>query len=227
MFCYGWCVWRQVMCPSCFPSLRCKIWVRLLNWIQKETKLHVQLLVCIPLQLNAPQRDRVGLDDSCVSANDQVAWATWSPKETCNFCHVRANEDMDDKPLVRPASRKEWWRRFSSFGSSKTTFNCTSEEKRRTSSMAGSHCYTGTKCVKGLAWASRGYLDFGQKGSRWSPNATSSASCLRSATWGTLIWHIVTCPPHNSRRERLTWIFLGIFVTSINTLWRHARSAIP
>ena len=25
--------------------------------VQKETKLHVQLLVCIPLQLSTPQRD--------------------------------------------------------------------------------------------------------------------------------------------------------------------------
>ena len=38
-------------------SLRCNSWVRLLNWIQKETKLHVQLLVCIPIQLSTPQWD--------------------------------------------------------------------------------------------------------------------------------------------------------------------------
>ena len=50
---------RQVMCPSCFPSLRWKTWVELLNWIQKGTKLHVQLLVCISLQLSTPQWDTV------------------------------------------------------------------------------------------------------------------------------------------------------------------------
>ena len=58
----------------------------------------------------------VGLDESCVSANDQVARATWSPKETCNLCHVRAessapdtheDEDEDDQPFVQPAPRKE------------------------------------------------------------------------------------------------------------------------
>ena len=70
----------------------------------------------------------VGLDESRVSANDNVVCAFWIVEE-------------DDKILVRPASRKEpakerewltyWWRRSLTFGSSKTATSCTSAKKER------------------------------------------------------------------------------------------------
>ena len=37
---------RQVTCLCCSPFCRCRIWVLYLNWIQKELRLHVQLLAC-------------------------------------------------------------------------------------------------------------------------------------------------------------------------------------
>ena len=61
----------------------------------------------------------VGSDESYVSACDEIEHSIWSPKETCNLCHVRAktslsgsctgheDEDEDDKPLIRPTTRKE------------------------------------------------------------------------------------------------------------------------
>ena len=45
----------RATCLSYSPFLRWRIWVRQLNWIQKERKLHVQLFACTLLQLNTPQ----------------------------------------------------------------------------------------------------------------------------------------------------------------------------
>ena len=62
---------RQVMYLFCFRFLRWEIWVRLLNWILKETRLHVQLWLVFLLQLSIPQWDIfVGPDESYVSAYD-------------------------------------------------------------------------------------------------------------------------------------------------------------
>ena len=43
--------------PILFSLPQMKTWVLPLDWIQNETKLHVQPLVCIPLQLSTPQWD--------------------------------------------------------------------------------------------------------------------------------------------------------------------------
>ena len=49
---------RRATCLSYSPFLTGRIWVRLLNWIQEETKLHVQLLACTLLRSNSPnERD--------------------------------------------------------------------------------------------------------------------------------------------------------------------------
>ena len=96
---------------------------------------------------------------------------------------MHEDEYEDDKPLVRPASRKE--------PAEKRRYPATDDEdirplvpprqpsaapvreKKRTSSVAGPRCNTGTGCVKGLARASRGYIDFWAERQKVMPYATS------------------------------------------------------
>ena len=74
VFYQDWCA-REKWCTFFVSaSLRWKTWVRLLDWILKETKLYVQLIVCILLQLSTPQLDILCWNESCVSGHDQVAW---------------------------------------------------------------------------------------------------------------------------------------------------------
>ena len=108
---------RQVMCPSCLFSLsQMKNFGTTIELDPKGDKITCPAFgLCSSPAEHSAMGHCVGIDESCVSANDQVAWATRSPKETCNLCHVRAKtnisssctEDEDDQPLVRPASRKE------------------------------------------------------------------------------------------------------------------------
>ena len=93
---------------------------------------------------------------------------------------MHEDEDEDDKPLVRPTTRKEPLEEgrdqsiddedlACTSGSSETfetSSGHTATEAKGTTSMAGSNCYTGTRGVKRLARANRGDLDFGQKGRR-------------------------------------------------------------
>ena len=43
--------------PILFSLPQMRIWVRLLNWILKETRSHAQLLACFPLRLSIQQWD--------------------------------------------------------------------------------------------------------------------------------------------------------------------------
>ena len=92
---------------------------------------------------------------------------------------TREDEGEDDKPLVRPTTRKEPHEEvrdqaiddedLATFGSSETfetSSDSTVTEKRWTTSMAGFNCFSGTRGVKGLAGARRGDLDFGQNVTR-------------------------------------------------------------
>ena len=80
-----------------------------------------------------------------------------------------AHEDEDDKPLVRPTTRKEPLEEgrdqavvrrrpctSGSFETFETSWDRTTTEQNGTTNMAGSTCYTETKGVKGFARARRG-----------------------------------------------------------------------
>ena len=92
---------------------------------------------------------------------------------------MHEDEDEDDKPLARPATRKEPLEEGRDQAiededhaplvpprPSRPLQTAQRQKKNGATNMAGSNCYTGTRGVKGLARASRGDLDFGQKGSR-------------------------------------------------------------
>ena len=154
------------------------------------------------------------------------------PAYPAHALDMREDEDEDDKPHVRPTTRQEPLEEgrdqvivnedFAPVAFETSWDRTATEEK-----MAGSNCCTGTTGVKGLARARRGDLDFGQKGRRWStPKHYQQVRCLTSITWGSFTWNTTTCPPRSSRKGPLIWTSLEEFMTSINTWWRHAHSAV-
>ena len=108
-----WMCLKQVMCPSYSHFRKWKIWEWLLNWIRRETKLHVLLLACTLLQLNTLLWDisswiwRV-LRISHNRVSDPLTWRDmwhlpWQIKKSVNPVHSPGlDEDDDDKPVVRP-----------------------------------------------------------------------------------------------------------------------------
>ena len=94
---------------------------------------------------------------------------------------MNEDEDEDDKPLVRPTSRKEPLEEGRDQAIDDEDFvlmvpsrlsrppqTAQRQKKKGTTSMPGSNCFSGIRGVKGLARASRGGLDLRQKGRRWS-----------------------------------------------------------
>ena len=142
MFYQGWCAWDRWCAHFVFPLPGEK-----LGSGSKRRQNYMSSFWFVFLSAEHSQNGTycVGLDESCVSANDQVAWATWSPEETCNLCHVRAK---------------------TSISSSAAPFR---KRKVPPVCQAWPSCCTGTRGTKRLARASRRDLDFGQKDRRWSP----------------------------------------------------------
>ena len=125
------------MCLSYFLIRRCRRWVLHLNWIQKETKSHVQLLACTPLQPNTHTMGHIVLDLTSLAYQPMTKSREWSghPRRHVTFAvteqnlaypahtrdlqededngslvhpdHTVVSGDEDGQPLVRPASRKE------------------------------------------------------------------------------------------------------------------------
>ena len=93
-----------------------------------------------------------------------------------------------------------------------------SDRRKRTTNMAGSNCYTGTRGVKGLAQPSRGCLNFGQRGRKSTPPEHYQPVVRRAQLEGPSPENTTLCPPRSSRRGPLIWILLEEFMTSINTV---------
>ena len=111
---------RHVMCPSCFPSHRCKTWVRLLNWIQKETKIICPAfgLYSSPAECSTMGHIVLNLTNLAYQPTTKSLEQPGHPKRHVTFAmserktaysahapDMHEDEDEDDRPLVRPASR--------------------------------------------------------------------------------------------------------------------------
>ena len=170
---------RRATCPSYSLFPRCRIGVRLLNWIQKETKLHVQHLACPLLWPNNSTMGHIVLD--LASLAYQPKSREWSSRPTKHVTFalsqrksaypaqtreldeeeeedqpfVRSDgsadsEDEDDKPLVHPTSRKAPIKEKRE--SAPARRNPTQVRiRKRTSSLARPVCQTGTRSVRKLA----------------------------------------------------------------------------
>ena len=198
MFYQGWCAWDRWRARLVLPCpILMKNWGMTFELDPKGDKIArpafgLYFLSVCPLQLSAPQWDiDESCDESCVSANDQVAWATRSPKKIWSLWHVspahapdmHEDEDEGDQPLVQPASRKERAEERRDLAVDGGDFvplvpprlppAAPVRKRRRTSRMAGSNRFCATKGVKGLARANRGYLDFWAERQKVKPYATS------------------------------------------------------
>ena len=132
------------VCLFYSPFRGCRFWVLHLNWIQKETGLHVQLLACILLQIEQSSVEHVVLDLTSLAHQPKSRERSARPTKHETFAPsqrksahparaqeleddeddkplgrpdrttVSAEEDEDDKPLVQPASREKAPKRESS-----------------------------------------------------------------------------------------------------------------
>ena len=168
---------RRATCLSYSLFLRCRIWVRLFNWIQTETKLHDQLLACTLLQLNIPQcaivleltglayqpksRERSAHPKRHVTSalsEQKLAY----PADTRELDEdevdkprvrpdcIAISEKKDDKLLVQPTSRKEPVEEQRESAAARR-ISCTVTKKKRTSSLPRFICHTATRGVREVA----------------------------------------------------------------------------
>ena len=127
--------------------------------------------------------------------------------------------DEDDKPLVRPTTRKEG--RDQAIDDEDFALLVLSRPpetaQRQKRKGAGSNCCTETTGVKGFARARRGDLDFGQKNQKVKHS---------SATWRIFIWN--TPFLHRTvQEEDHSFGFSGKdFMSSFITWWIDAHSAL-
>ena len=168
---------RRATCLSYSLFLRCRICVRLLNWIQKETKLDVQLLACTLLQFNIPQ-GAIVLDLTSLAYQPKSRELSSHPKRHVTSAlseqklaypadtreldedevdkprvrpdRIAISEKKDDKLLVQPTSRKEPVEEQRESAAARRV-SCTVTKKRRTSNLPRFICHTGTRGVREVA----------------------------------------------------------------------------
>ena len=82
---------RRATCLSYSPFHRCRIWVCLLNWIQKETKLHVQHLWRVLRTSQSRVSGRLARRNMCRNANQhiQLTHENWTKMKMINLLFVQ------------------------------------------------------------------------------------------------------------------------------------------
>ena len=236
----SWLCLKQVMCLSYSHFTKWKNGEWLLNWIRRETKLHVLLLACTLLQLNTLAWDisswiwraiRISQNRVSDPLTRRDMWPLpWQIKSVypvhlpetdeddddkplVRSDRAADSEDEDDKPLVQPSSRKELEKEKRESAAERRT--PAQSLRRKGPPVWRDPTATLEQDVSGNRVRDQKKYRF------WAKIQTTNY--WMSETWGTFTWSINICPLLSSKKRTTDLDLPG----KIYDLYQHVVMTCP